>query len=253
MFENFDASKILNCYETKLNAGRFEAKPRKMHGFIYFHEGQSVYSFAKKTIEVQGGWFLYLPEGESYGIRHDRDCVVSVIDAHFYQSEKQEPFAVKAPFVLDSAFSGAVKAFGAKKIGYEASVKSYIYKIISALQASETGYLPTTKAVKIKPALDYINQYYFDHDLTLDSVVATCEYGKRYFSDEFRRATGVSPGQYLIDVRIENAKKMLQSTTDSVKDVAFRCGFKNEYYFSNVFRKKTGESPRDYRKTHRNV
>lgn len=74
-----------------------------------------------------------------------------------------------------------------------------------------------------------------------------------YTSDHFRRLfkheTGKTPTAYLIDLRMEHAKKLLKQKDKisfSIKDIALLCGFSDPYYFSRLFKEKTGISPTEY-------
>lgn len=64
----------------------------------------------------------------------------------------------------------------------------------------------------------------------------------------FRTITGTSPGQYLLDLKIEKAGQMLRETALTVAEIANRTGFESEFYFSRIFKKKTGFTPSEYRK-----
>ncbi len=68
-----------------------------------------------------------------------------------------------------------------------------------------------------------------------------------YIRHEFKKHYGVSPIQYLINRRMEYAKHLLNTSGMSVKQIAYQCGFENEYYFSRIFKKLTGYSPSQYR------
>jgi len=68
-----------------------------------------------------------------------------------------------------------------------------------------------------------------------------------YIRHEFKKHYGVSPLQYLIKKRVDYAKHLLITSPMSIKQVAYQCGFENEYYFSRLFKKLTGISPRQYR------
>lgn len=63
----------------------------------------------------------------------------------------------------------------------------------------------------------------------------------------FRQAFGISPHQYLIDFRIENAKLLLMDKNLRVVDVALQTGFSDIHSFSKTFRKRTGVSPGQWR------
>jgi AraC-like DNA-binding protein len=59
----------------------------------------------------------------------------------------------------------------------------------------------------------------------------------------FRSYTAMTPYHYFISLKIRKAKELLESGDWSIKEVAFRLGFEDQYYFSRLFKKKTGISP----------
>lgn len=68
-----------------------------------------------------------------------------------------------------------------------------------------------------------------------------------HFSRAFKRSTGTSPSRYFVNLRIEEAKRMLCDTPHGVIDVAFALGYRSPSHFSQVFRELTGVSPSVYR------
>lgn len=65
----------------------------------------------------------------------------------------------------------------------------------------------------------------------------------------FRSAFGCTPSERIKQLRLERAKELLMQTVIPIKEVAYDCGFENEYYFSNFFKKNTGLSPTEFRST----
>lgn len=63
----------------------------------------------------------------------------------------------------------------------------------------------------------------------------------------FRKHLNTTPMQYLISLRVNYAKNLLENDATPIKEVASLCGYQNQLYFSNDFRKHTGASPREYR------
>ena len=70
---------------------------------------------------------------------------------------------------------------------------------------------------------------------------------RSYFSKIFHTYTGKAPQEYLLDVRIDRAKYLLEHTTYSVREISSYVGFTDECYFSRIFRKKMCMSPKHYR------
>ncbi len=66
----------------------------------------------------------------------------------------------------------------------------------------------------------------------------------------FKDAYGVTPYAYVLNKKIILAKSLLLNTNLSVKQIAYKLNFTDEYYFSNIFKDKTGVSPSSFRKAH---
>lgn len=64
----------------------------------------------------------------------------------------------------------------------------------------------------------------------------------------FRKVFKMTPYEYLMDKKMENAKNLLQYSHLSVKEIADHLAFSDQYYFSNYFKQKTGLAPSEYRK-----
>ncbi len=77
-------------------------------------------------------------------------------------------------------------------------------------------------------------------------LAARLEVSQEYLTRCFCRYTGITPGRYLNQVRIENAKLLLRQGQHSVQFVSGACGFSNANYFARVFRQSVGVNPRDY-------
>lgn len=93
--------------------------------------------------------------------------------------------------------------------------------------------------------LRYVDEHYCE-DVTRNDLVDLVYISPDYCSRLFKKETGRSLAQYILEKRIEKAKKLLQSDM-SVKNVALQVGYSNFSYFSKVFREMEGMSPVEYR------
>ncbi len=94
---------------------------------------------------------------------------------------------------------------------------------------------------------DYLEQNYAEY-ITNQMLSAMFGYVPSYLSAVFRRAKGISPVEYLTQVRMERARKLLRECPDMlIKDIASRVGYKNQYHFSRTFKKYANMWPTDYR------
>ena len=64
----------------------------------------------------------------------------------------------------------------------------------------------------------------------------------------FKKAYGITPYTYVLEKKIAMAKNLLSDTNLSIKQIASKLCFADEYYFSNIFKEKSGSTPTEYRK-----
>lgn len=99
----------------------------------------------------------------------------------------------------------------------------------------------------ILQAVDYISQNYTG-DINLEMTAEYVNKSKNYFSYLFKKELGISFIEYLNRVRVEAAKKLLDTTDDKTYEISEKIGYSDYKYFSSVFKKQTGMSPIQYKK-----
>ena len=95
-------------------------------------------------------------------------------------------------------------------------------------------------------AREYIDTNYMDYDISLKSVADAVGLSPAYLSGLFKKEVGRNLSDYLTDVRIGTAKKLLSCTSKMVYEVAYEVGFHDYKYFSQIFKKVTGLTPRQF-------
>jgi AraC family transcriptional regulator len=101
---------------------------------------------------------------------------------------------------------------------------------------------------KLRQAVEYI-QAHLDEDLSLSEIANELGMSQYYFCRLFKRSTGVSPHQYLMQQRVEQAKHLLKQPERTITSVALECGFANQSHFAKCFHQCTGLNPREFRKS----
>lgn len=84
-------------------------------------------------------------------------------------------------------------------------------------------------------------------DLSLSEIAAEAELSQYHFAREFRKTTGLTPQQYLMQQRIEKAKVLLADARLPLVEVSLLTGFKNQSHFTTLFRKFTKLTPKTWR------
>lgn len=94
---------------------------------------------------------------------------------------------------------------------------------------------------------DFIEEHLCD-SLSLDDMATACALSSSYFARRFKLSTGMPPHQYLIQKRVERAKRLLRGSMPIV-EVALECGFSHQEHLTNVFRRFTGQTPAGFRRS----
>lgn len=95
-------------------------------------------------------------------------------------------------------------------------------------------------------AIIFINANY-SKDITCAIVAKKCGYSPNYFSSAFKKMTGTSFSEYLLNVRLEHARYMLIVNKTPIITISESCGFRSPSYFSLLFKQRYGKTPGDYR------
>lgn len=99
----------------------------------------------------------------------------------------------------------------------------------------------------VKIAVEYMREFY-SANITIDDICGEINITPFHFIRVFKEKTGLSPHQYLINIRLEKAAELLRSRQYSVTETGRLCGFVNLSHFSRTFKQKTGQSPKEFEK-----
>lgn len=98
----------------------------------------------------------------------------------------------------------------------------------------------------IKKVIDYMNENY-TNDISCEELSKLVNIGKFSFIRSFKSQVGKTPYDYLLDLKIEKAKKMLESNKFSITEISLLCGFSSHSHFTSTFKKKVGLSPTEFK------
>lgn len=127
-------------------------------------------------------------------------------------------------------------------------IQQVCYTLLDNLEIyTESIFFRSGKSNKIiKEAAEYISAH-FAEDLSLSILSEQLHLNPAYLSMLFKQITGHAFKEYLNQVRVEEAKRLLMDTDYSIIDIAVACGFTNQSYFTKVFKKETGMTPKQFR------
>lgn len=164
-------------------------------------------------------------------------------------------FLLNSPLVI-TKFSDAGKLLKCiqqeitgQELGYAARVNNLIDEILILLsrQLSRQNN-PGRDFSKTFLQLEEILRRDLSHQWTVDEMAALVGLGTTLFNEKVKSYSGFSPLNYLINIRISEAIKLLKKKDVSITDIALDTGFYSSQHFSTTFKKLTGFTPGEFRK-----
>ncbi len=102
---------------------------------------------------------------------------------------------------------------------------------------------------RVEKVMEYMNRH-FDKTITLTEVAKIAAMSEVAFSRFFKTRTGNTFIDTLNDIRLGHASRTLIETTNSITEIAFKCGFNNISNFNRIFKKRKNCTPKEFRETY---
>jgi len=153
--------------------------------------------------------------------------------------------------VFASAIQRIVEEYSTRRLLYREAAGSMLKELLVRLH--RYSLIPDVHSSEaVNKAIAHINVHYAEplSNRTLSDVSG---YHINHLNRLFLRQTGTTAHQYLLNIRIEAAKKLLLNTDLPLSDIAEQTGFNSSAHFSSYFRKTCGASPSEYRKNLKNM
>ncbi len=139
------------------------------------------------------------------------------------------------------------KMFHVEKRVNEALISKNLVAVLTEFLVYELPHEGVSEhSVRIEEILSYINEH-LDQQLSLDMLAQRASLSPFYFSRVFKKETGYTLREYLINTRINAARFYLSTTKLSLKEITYRCGYGNDSTFCTMFKRITGMTPLEYR------
>lgn len=248
-WENIVISKVVLATYVPHNKGKISHSDRPSHGLV-FNTPESVkdYIFSDgRVMHTKGGEVFYLPKGSTYRVedRGTGGCYAINFEADIVS----DPFSMPLRSIdaMEKLFCTSELVWRQREPFYQPFIVRSLYDIILQLvKEHQKKYVPGTKDRIIAPAMEKIKKEFNQNMLTVSELSALCGISEAYFRRIFISRYGISPKEYIISLRINYARELLESGQFSVMEAAQMCGYGEQCHFSREFSKRVGKTPSSY-------
>lgn len=221
--------------------------------FIYIKSGFLDIEYKNKVYHAETEDFVFIDckEEHSYHTNNGCECLWCHMDGvlvkDYYQiiiEQNTNVFKIFKSYIIYEKMYYILNQFISKIKIEEAIISKTITDIFTIILTNSNE--DKTESDAIKDIALYIHNH-FCENISVKELSKKAMISHYYFIRLFKKKTGYTPYEYLINVRLSNAKYLLSTSCLSIKEVCFRSGFSCESTFCTTFKKNVGLTPAEYR------
>ncbi len=216
--------------------GEFHVKPRPHAALCFRLCGTADFEVNGTCFTAKYGDMSFIPADTTYTVRYQKSdsLVIHLLGCNYHTAENM---TTERPNVICSAMAEMLHTAGApENVNRD---KAHFFELLQLL--SDERLHVSDKA--FQEAVSYIKIHFQDSSLKLTDVCRSCFISESTLYRSFIRFYGVSPKQFLLDLRMEYAIRLLHEGEKSIKEIALLSGFSDSKYFSRVVKEAFGFSP----------
>lgn len=223
---------------------------------MYIQKGMLYLEQANTTFTAQEGQFVLLNCHKPHSYRTEGRCenLFLHFDGHsapaYYNMILERlgnVFSLPEPYLILKQINTIYRLFDTKSDIIEVVISKYITDILTDLSIQKP--LASSSAnndLIIRKSVSYITNHLTDN-LSVDFLAEQVALSPYHFIRIFKKGTGFTPHQYILNIKINTAKFLLSNTHMTIKEICYTSGFSSDSIFSTTFKKYVGVSPNKYR------
>jgi AraC-like DNA-binding protein len=228
------------------------------YSFCYSFDKNIRISIHGATVDAQCGTVYFippdLPHHEITGESFTRYVAV-LIEKEFFETHASiyggaELLLSPRGFPVNDPIRLMVRDFmiemSEKPAGWETMLHSLEINLCHQLLRSFFGIVVNGQKVSSRMDIDHVIEYInvqYANQITVEDMSSVIALSSSHFSRLFKKETGMSPQEYLIDVRLNRARSYLLKSDKNLTEIAHDCGFASSAHFSSSFRRRYGQPP----------
>ena len=237
-------------------------KGRLDYQLLYVVSGKTHFYFdGKERIVTAGHMVLIQPRTEQkyeyfgedkpevYWVHFTGSSVKEILRSYDIPLDEHIFFA-GTPAAYTQLFKNMIEEFQSCKVGYREMLEMNLRQLFLMIQRTRLE-KPPLVTTAVQQEMDFARQYFHEHynePINIEEYAQSRHTSISLFMRNFKKVYGVSPKQYILNIRMNNAQNLLESTDYTVAEIAAIVGYDNALYFSRIYHKQKGQAPSDYRK-----
>lgn len=198
-------------------------------------------------------WHRFKPNPETgwdeFWVGFEGEIVQNLIRQNFFSPNKP---ILQAGIREDiyNLLSGIIEKTKTEKPGYQPAISGTVLHLLGDVYSltKQADFKQENISEAIINKAIFILRSNALKNFSIEDVADELEVSYSWLRKTFKLYTGIAPGQYLLQLKINKAKMLLDENRKSIKEIAFETGFESAFYFSKIFKTKTGICPESYRK-----
>lgn len=228
------------------------------------YEGKGTYTVGNKIFKIEKGQaFLIYPEMETvYKADEKEPWCYTWVGFHGYRSEEfldKMGFTKENPVIslknLDKEKECIMNMIKARRLTSIDELRrgSELFALFAWMMEDNVAYVGKENhdypsATYVKYAMDYM-RIHIKEKIKIDELADIIGISRSHLTASFKKELKMSPQEYLIHLRMENAIYMLKNTSESIQVIAAQSGYEDSLSFSKIFKQKYNTSPKGYRES----
>jgi AraC-like DNA-binding protein len=243
MFEHIENLELIEILQGVASVRRIY-RDRPYHALILRSSGSSRYDFGSKSVVLEPGKILFVPQGADYLVEQIEPGQYLVLNFCATLEKSPQLFElserVNYRHLCDRLRGMCVVQTAADRYRCYA----LFYEILSYISEEKNDYHTVDTVGRLEPAIRYLKEHLFDPDLYIGRLHERCGMSDTYFRRLFFSQFGQTPKKYVSHQRLIHARAMIEGGEyDSIAQVAQMCGFDDPLYFSKVYKNQYGHAP----------
>lgn len=242
---NWDKGRVLNdCYAVYITSGNGYFQSRQCDP-IEIREGTVMMLYP-------GEWHRYKPEEstgwDEYWVGFNGIIMKDLMSRHFFHPS--DPLLqIGIQDNLLQIFRDIIDSVKSENPGYQAQACGAVMYLLGSIHASlrRKNNIATGNTEVLIGQARMLMLAGLERPVSPEQIADELNVSYSWFRKSFKAVTGLAPGQYILQLKIERAIQLLADPGKSVKEVAYELNFESAFYFSALFKKKLGVSPEQYR------